>query len=87
MEVVQVSDHAVLNNGRYEVQLQVKLYKQDAAALILHRLNNSTVLENGLHKVSVYVLEPKDFLFCLEWKRKEIEKKWKEISDMTPSVP
>jgi hypothetical protein len=86
LEIVSVSEFPVLNN-RYEIQLQVHLYKPEADKLVIHRLNSATLQENGLYKVSIYVVKPKVFKLCLEWKKKEIEKIWSEVSDMTSSVP
>jgi hypothetical protein len=86
LEIVSVSQVPVLNN-RYEIQLQVHLYKPEAGKLVIHRLNSATLQTNGLFKVSIYVVKPHVFQLCLEWKRKEIEKNWREVSDMSSSVP
>nr|WNO07182.1 CRN effector protein [Phytophthora cinnamomi] len=58
------------------------------ARLLSLRLKEGFVVsDDGLEmRTSVYVQNKKVFCECMEWKRKEIEKKWREHEDMAPAV-
>jgi hypothetical protein len=56
--------------------------------LISMRLKEgSVVLEDHLKmRTSVFVENPKVFQVCMEWKRKDIEKKWSAYYSMKPAA-
>ncbi len=76
----------VLEN-RYEVLLLVTAYDSDSARLLFPRLREGyTVLSELEATISVYVLNPKVFIECIDWKAIEIQEKWDSYNNMDPAV-
>ena len=81
-----VSRRPILEN-RYEVLLLVTAYDSDSARLLFPRLREGyTVLSELEATISVYVLKPKVFKECIEWKALEIQEKWDSYNNMEPAV-
>jgi len=76
-----------LLENRYEVQLLVTAYDSDSARMLFPRLREGY---NGVSEleatISVYVLDPKVFKKCVEWKALEIQEKWDSYNNMDPAV-
>jgi hypothetical protein len=67
-------------DDRYRVDMIVTVIDQESAALVFNRLKEGSVAtDNPLSMLTyVHVLDPIIFRRCLEWKEKEISKRWKE---------
>ncbi|KAG2826411.1 hypothetical protein PC129_g20280 [Phytophthora cactorum] len=71
-----------------QVNLIVRALNAEYTRLIsLHLKEGFVASEDGLEmRTSVYVQNPKVFCECMEWKHKEIDKRWKSYYDMVPAV-
>ncbi|KAE9361262.1 hypothetical protein PF008_g1230 [Phytophthora fragariae] len=87
ISVESVSEDFVIGN-RYKVNLIVRALDAGFARLIALRLKEGFVAsDDGLEmRTFVYVLNKEVFCKCMEWKCKEVEKKWKEHNDMASAV-
>ncbi|EGZ05003.1 hypothetical protein PHYSODRAFT_289287 [Phytophthora sojae] len=87
ISVESTSEGFVIGN-RYKVDLVVRAWNAGFARLLSLRLKEGfAVSDDGLEmRTSIYVQNKKVFCDCMEWKRKEIEKKWREHEDMAPAV-
>ncbi|KAG3200622.1 hypothetical protein PC128_g4490 [Phytophthora cactorum] len=87
ISVESVSEGPVVGS-RYKVNLIVRALNAAYARLIsLHLKEGFVASEDGLEmRTSVYVQNRKVFCECMEWKRKEIDKRWKSYYDMVPAV-
>lgn len=83
-----ISRKPVIEN-RYEVPLLVTALDSDAARLLFPRLREGTTFYNDRKLealVTVYVLNPKVFTTCIEWKASRIQKIWDDYNNMEPAV-
>ncbi|EGZ28884.1 hypothetical protein PHYSODRAFT_474854 [Phytophthora sojae] len=87
ISVESTSEGFVIGN-RYKINLVVRAWNAGFAKLIALRLKDGFVLsDDGLEmRTFVYVQNKKVFCDCMEWKRKETEKKWREYDEMAPAV-
>ncbi|KAL3664909.1 hypothetical protein V7S43_010086 [Phytophthora oleae] len=85
-DISEVRDNG--NGNRYKVDLIVRAIDEEYAKLISMGLKEDfEVLEGGLKmRTFVYIQDPEVFCKCTEWKRNDIDKKWKDYYEMTPAV-
>jgi hypothetical protein len=83
-----ISRKPVIEN-RYEVPLLVTALDSDAARLFFPRLREGSTFykDRKLEAlVTVYVLNPKVFTTCIEWKASRTQKIWNDYNNMEPAV-
>lgn len=88
LKIVSISETIVVDE-RYKIILSLVAFSQEAADMIFCRLieGSSQTSDSLIMNTSVYVTNPAVFQKCLEWKEKEIKKKWAEYCSMVPAVP
>jgi len=75
--------------GRYEVPLLITAFDSDSARLLFPRLREGSIFyqDRKLEAVVfVYVLDPKVFTTCIEWKASITQKMWDNYNNMKPAV-
>jgi len=77
LKVISISDNPIVE-GRYKIGLAVVVLDKESAEMIFWRLIEGSTQTNDrlIMHTSVYVTNPKVFQKCLDWKEKEIKKKW-----------
>ncbi|KAJ3010938.1 UNVERIFIED_CONTAM: hypothetical protein HDU68_001909 [Siphonaria sp. JEL0065] len=81
--------NATVTEGRYRVVIRVSAIDTEYGNIIFNRLKEGSTAVFNDHlsmETDVLVLEPKIFKTCLDWKFKEIEKRWRDYFDMDPAV-
>lgn len=76
--------------NRYAVPLLVRAFDRDAARLLFPRLREGNIFYQDQELdaiVTVYVLNPKVFTTCIEWKASRTQKLWDDYNNMEPAVP
>jgi len=78
------SRRAAIVENRHEVRLLVTAYDIDSARLLFPRLKEGSEIISELQAiVSVFVLDPKIFSTCIEWKAAEIQADWDRYNSMS----
>jgi hypothetical protein len=83
-----ISRRPVFEN-RYEVPLLVTAFDSDAARLLFPRLQEGSTFSQDQQleaMVRVYVLNPKVFTTCIEWKALKTQKIWDDYNNMESAV-
>jgi hypothetical protein len=71
-----------------QIKLIVTALDAGYGKLVLMRLKDGTVASDDRleMRTSVYVTDPTVFCECMEWKHKQIEKRWQEYFDMASAT-
>jgi hypothetical protein len=87
IEFKNVSKNPVVEN-RYEVTILVKALDQESANALFWRLKEGSKKTDDdlIMEASVYVLNPAIFKKCLDWKCKQIKKRWDDYFNMDSAV-
>lgn len=80
---------AIVFEDRYEIVLSIKALDAESARMVFWRLKEGSKQTNNplVMNTTVHVVNPDLFEKCLDWKSKQIDKRWREFLDMDPAIP
>ena len=82
------SEQAVVD-GRFKIELVVRVLNAEYKERVFSRLKSSSALVEGdelAMMTTVLVLNPIVFIKCLEWKSKQIQKRWDDYFNMESAI-